>query len=323
MKSNNPWDSIKEPISNIDVNAKLADKDNLLEFYWAKDSIDNLLFILHTSSSIIIKQKVPLLVGIDVSIGSIKNTNQLILTLSEKEDKDIFYSLCLDLLKSSKNINDESLAIKSILKRLEKWQYFLKSGKKIIDKKQLKGLIGELHLIKKYLLVEYNAKDVLEFWKAPLQAVQDFELNNMTIEVKTKSSVNSITISSSKQLFTQLDYLYLFVVTLTESTKNITESFNIYDMIDEIIKLIGLDNLLLIENFNNLLMYYGFVELIEYEDLYFIISSDEFYKVTDKFPKIVDTPDGVEKLNYRINLGACKDYLVQENIFKITEDTNE
>ena len=117
MKSNNPWDLIKEPVSSIDVNAKLADKDNLLEFYWAKDSIGNLLFILHTSSSIIIKQKIPSLIGIDVSIGSIENTNQLILTLSEKEDKDIFNSLCLDLLKSTKNINDESLAIKSILKR--------------------------------------------------------------------------------------------------------------------------------------------------------------------------------------------------------------
>ncbi len=316
--SNNPWELITQPISNIDVNAKLADKDNLLEFYWAKDAIGNLLFILHTASSIIIKQKIPSLIGINVSIGSIENTNQLILTLYNKEDKDIFYSLCLDLLKSTKNINDESLAIKSILKRLEKWQYFLKSGRKIIDKKQLKGLIGELYLIKKYLLAEYKAKDVLEFWKAPLQSVQDFELNNMTIEVKTKSSVNSITISSYEQLFTQLDYLYLFVVTLTESTKNITESFNIYDMIDEIRKLIGLDNLLLIENFNNLLMHYGFVELIEYEDLYFTISFDEFYEVTDEFPKIVDIPDGIEKLNYKINLDTCKNFLVEENIFNIT-----
>jgi hypothetical protein len=323
MKSNNPWDLIKEPVSSIDVNAKLADKDNLLEFYWAKDSIGNLLFILHTSSSIIIKQKIPSLIGIDVSIGSIENTNQLILTLSEKEDKDIFNSLCLDLLKSTKNINDESLAIKSILKRLEKWQYFLKSGRKAIDKKQLKGLIGELYLIKKYLLAEYNAKDVLEFWKAPLQSVQDFELSNMTIEVKTKSSVNSITISSYEQLFTQLDYLYLFVVTLTESTKNVTESFNIYDMIDEIRKLIGLDNLLIIENFNNLLMHYGFVELVEYEDLYFTIIFDEFYEVTDEFPKIIDIPDGIEKLNYKINLDTCRKFLVEKNILNITGDDNE
>lgn len=320
MKTN-PWNKIEKPYKNL--NAILADKYNFLEFFWAKDSIGNFIFLLHTKLDILQAQKVPKLNGIKISIGQIDKTYQLVLTLTSKEDKDIFYSLCLDLLKSTKNINDESLAIKSILKRLEKWQYFLKSGRKIIDKKQLKGLIGELYLIKKYLLAEYKAKDVLEFWKAPLQSVQDFELNNMTIEVKTKSSVNSITISSYEQLFTQLDYLYLFVVTLSESTKNISQSFNIYDMIDEIRELIGLDNLLLIENFDNLLMHYGFVELIEYEDLYFIISFDEFYKVTDNFPKIIDIPNGIEKLNYKINLDTCKKFLVKENIFNIIGNKND
>ena len=313
--NNNPWLKIEEPEANINFNAILADKDNLLEFYWAKDSFGNLLFILHTQSKIIINQKIPTLNGISVVVGSTGSTNQLLLTLSSKEDKDIFYTLCMDLLKSTYNIDSETLAIKSILKRLEKWQYFLKSSRKIIDKKQLKGLIGELYFIKKYLLKTYNAKEVLEFWKAPLQSVQDFELNSMTVEVKTKSSVNSITISSYEQLFSELNTLFLFVVTLTEATKNIPESFNIYDMINDISALIGLDDLLLIDKFNNLLMQYGFIELSEYEELYFIISSDEFYTVTDDFPKISEIPDGIEKLTYKINLDVCKRFLSKDNIF--------
>jgi len=320
--NNNPWELIEQPLSNIDVNAKLADKDNLVEFYWAKDSVGNLLFILHTSSSIIIKEKIPSLQGINISIGSLENTNQLILTLSQKEDKDIFYSLCLDLLKSTKNLNDESLAIKSILKRLEKWQYFLKSGKKIIDKKQLKGLIGELYFLKKYLLAKYDANDALEFWKAPLQSVQDFELNNTAIEVKTKASVNTISISSYEQLFTQLDYLYLFVLTLTESASNINEAINVYDIVSEIRSIISQDDFMLIDKFDNLLLHYGFVELAEYEELYFIISHDEFYQVTDTFPRIIDIPDGIEKLNYKINLDTCKEFLIKEDVLEKTGDSH-
>lgn len=313
--NNNPWDKIENPIANINFNAILADKNNLLEFYWAKNSFGNLLFILHTPSKIIINQNIPKLNGIVVTIGSIDATNQLILKLSTKEDKDIFYALCVDLLKSTKNITDETLSIKSILKRLEKWQYFLKSSRKTIDKSQLKGLIGELYLIKKYLLKNFEAKDVLKFWKSPLQSVQDFELNDMVIEVKTKSSINNITISSYEQLFSELNHLYLFVITITESIKNTNESLNIYDIIYDIKELIGLDNLSLIENFNNLLMQYGFIELSEYEDLYFIISSDEFYNVTDDFPKIVEVPRGVEKLTYKINLDTCKNFLIQKDIF--------
>lgn len=315
--NNNPWLNIEEPQANINFNAVLADKDNLLEFYWAKDSYGKLLFILHTQSKVIINQKIPALNGISVSVGSIDSTNQLLLTLSSIEDKDIFYTLCMDLLKSTYNIGNEILAIKSILKRLEKWQYFLKSSRKIIDKKQLKGLIGELYLIKKYLLANYDSKEVLEFWKAPLQSIQDFELESMAIEVKTKSSVNSITISSYEQLFSELNTLYLFVVTLTEATKNTTESFNVYDMINDIKELIGLDDLLLIDKFNNLLMQYGFIELSEYEDLYFIISSDEFYAVTEDFPKISKIPEGIEKLTYRINLDNCNSFLLKDKLFTI------
>ncbi|MDF1878856.1 PD-(D/E)XK motif protein [Sulfurimonas sp. SAG-AH-194-C20] len=315
--NNNPWLNIEEPQANINFNAVLADKDNLLEFYWAKDSFGNLLFILHTQSKVIINQKIPALNGISISVGSIDFTNQLLLTLSSIADKDIFYTLCKDLLKSTHNLDNETLAIRSILKRLEKWQYFLKSSRKIIDKKHLKGLIGELYLIKKHLLKKYSSNEVLEFWKAPLQSVQDFEIDSMTIEVKTKSSVNSVTISSYEQLFTELNTLYLFVVTLTEATKNTAESFTIYDMVNDIKELIGLDDLSLIDKFNNLLMQYGFIELSEYEDFYFIITSDEFYTVTDDFPKVSEIPEGIEKLTYRINLDTCKSFLLKDKLFTI------
>lgn len=314
---NNPWDNIKISKKDNRVTGILADTSNILEFYWAKDIVGNLLLIVSATSEISINQKIPQLNGIDIQIDKYEKNNQLVFRLLSKNDIDIFYTLCNDLIHSTKQVKNEVYAIQIILKRLEQWQYFLKSDRKLIDKKQLKGLIGELYLIKKYLLANYNAEEVLAFWKAPLQSVQDFELNNMTIEVKTKSSVNSITISSYEQLFTELDNLYLFVVTLSDSTKNTNHSINIYNIIKDIKELIGVDNLLLIENFSNLLMQYGFIELLEYEDLYFIISSDEFYEVAQDFPKIIDIPDGIEKLNYKINLDTCKKFLVEENIFNI------
>lgn len=312
----NPWENIQNPKVNLNVNAILADKKNLLDFYWAKDSSGNILFILHTTSEIIINQKIPKIHGINISIGKLDETNQLILTLLKNEDKDMFHTLCLDLLQSTKNLTDEILAVKTILRRLEKWQYFLKNNRSLIDKKQLQGLIGELFLIKKYLLSNFDSANTLSFWKAPLQSVQDFEVDNMTIEVKTKSSVNSISISSYEQLFSELDKLYIFVVTINESSKDSEKSFNIFNLIDEILQLISDDDLSLIQSFHNLLMQYGFIELSEYEDLYFTIISDEFYLVKENFPRVIDIPNGIEKLNYKINLDTCKEFLVSENIFK-------
>ncbi|CAA6818314.1 MAG: Unknown protein [uncultured Sulfurovum sp.] len=309
----NPWNKIQVPSAELNLNVLLADKESPLEFYWGRDSSTNLLFILHTTLDVKNSEKVPKLNGIKITIGKVGKTYQLILTLTSKEDKDIFYTLCMDLLASTKGINDENIAIDVLLKRLEKWQYFLKNSRNLIDKKQLKGLIGELFFLHKYLLKNFEVDEALSFWKAPLQSVQDFELNNMAIEVKTKASMNAITISSFEQLFTTLDELYLFVLTLTDATKKDKSSFNIYDLIKEIRDLIGLENL---DKFNHLLLLYGFLELSEYEELYFKISIDEFYEVIDGFPRISKIPQSIENLTYRVNLDACKEFLVKEDFLR-------
>ena len=314
----NPWSKIVQPSKNL--NAILADKDNFLEFFWAKDSIGNLLFILHTKLNIIQTQKIPKLNGIKITLGQIDTTYQLILTLTSKDDKDIFYTLCMDLLDSTKGIDDENIAIGVLLKRLEKWQYFLKNNRYFINKKQLKGFIGELIFIKKYLLKNFEVDEALTFWKAPLQSVQDFELNNIAIEVKTKASMNAITISCYEQLFTTLDELYLFVVTITDASKNDKSSFNIYDLIGEIKELIGLEHL---DRFNHLVLLYGFIELSEFEELYFKIATDEFYKVTDDFPRISKVPKSIDNLNYRVNLDNCKSFLVQEDFLTYEKAIDE
>ncbi|WP_331775424.1 PD-(D/E)XK motif protein [Sulfurospirillum sp. 1612] len=309
--TNNPWKKIKNSGKKSNINGILADKNNILEFYWAKDINGSLLFVMKTNSKLTIN-KLPKLNGISLKIGTYNNIEQLIFTLSSSEDKDIFYTLCKDLIKSSKNSTNEEIAVKIIFRRLEKWQYFLKNSKKIIDKRQLKGLVGELIFIKEHLLHRYSIDESLNFWKAPLKSVQDFEFNNLAVEVKTKGSVNSITISSFEQLYSEYKNLLLYVVTLNESTDKEDKSFNIFDLINDIKNIIKKKNSLLEEKFNSLLMDYGFLDIEEYSEYYFLFIKDEFYNVRDNFPKIKNIPYGVEKLTYKINLDTCKEFLVED-----------
>lgn len=313
---NNPWDEIEDSTNKIDFNAIIADKESVLDFYWAKDYYGYLLFVLHTNSDIIINEKIPNLNGLTINVGSLKEKKQLVLTLQDISNADLFYIICSDLMNTTKQLNDELIAIKKILKRLSQWQYFLKNNHKQIDKNQLKGLIGELYLFKK-LLINFSIDEVLNFWKAPLGSVHDFELLNSTLEVKTKSSVNSITISSFEQMFSELDNLFLFVVTLNESSKTSLDSFNIYDLIFDIKKLINIDDIDSCERLDNLLFAYGFIELEEYKELYFSIIHDEIYHVRDDFPRIISKPNGIVDLTYKINLEKCKDYIVVDVIEKI------
>lgn len=314
MKRNNPWQEIRSSVSRYSINGILADRNHPLEFYWAKDISGNLLFVLSASSEIILTADIPKLYGIDISVGKQDRNYQLIFTLASKEDRDIFYTLCTDLMNSTRELYDDDHAVNTVLLRLEKWQHFLKNRRKPIDKKQLKGLVGELLFLKKYLLANYTAKDALRFWKAPLQSVHDFEFSNFAVEVKTKSSVNTVHISSYEQLFSELRYLLLYVATLNESTSSTSKAFNIYNLIDDIKSLLG--NVIYEEKFENLLIQYGFFEREEYHDYWFLFVADEFYKVSEGFPRIRELPEGVEALTYRVNLEKCKDYRAEDKILQ-------
>jgi len=318
---NDPWSNIHPSSTGKMLNGILADKSNIIEFYWAKDTFGNLLFVLSAPSEIIPNAKIPKLHGIDISIGKYERNNQLIFALETKEYRDIFYTLCMDLISSTKKLHDEEYAVTTVLYRLDKWQHFLKNRRKIIDKRQLKGLAGELLFLKNYLLEKHNAEDTLGFWKAPLQSVHDFEFDNFSVEVKTKSSVNSIHISSYEQLFSELDHLLLYIATLNDSTLKTPKAFNIYTLIDDIKKAIS--DTALEERFESLLIQYGFMELEEYRDYWFLFISDEFYEVKEGFPRIINLPEGVENLTYRVNLEKCKAFKADSKILKQAGIQNE
>jgi hypothetical protein len=303
---NDPWLKIHPSSSDNALSGILADKSNILEFYWAKDTFGNFLFVLLAPSEIIPNAKIPKLQGIDISIGKHERNNQLVFLLEEKENKDIFYTLCMDLVSSTKDLHDEEYAVNTVLHRLDKWQHLLRNRRKIIDKRQLRGLVGELLFLKNYLLYKNSAEDALSFWKAPLQSVHDFEFNSFSVEVKTKASVNSIHISSYEQLFSELDYLLLYVATINDSTPKTPKAFTIYSLIDEIKTVIS--DTVQEERFENLLLQYGFMEREEYRDYWFLFVSDEFYNVKEGFPRITDLPEGVESLTYRVNLEKCKNF---------------
>ncbi len=315
MKSD-PWKGLEPLDSNPQTRGVLADKTHILEFYWAKDFDDNLLFVLQASSKIIMKSKVPNLNGITVKVGRHQNNNQLILALSSKKDRDIFYTLCRDLLEHTRGMKDTDSAVSALFRRLLTWQHFLQSNRKPVDKRQLQGLIGELLFLQRYLLEKYEVEDALAFWKAPLESVHDFELSNFTVEVKTKSSVNSITISSYEQLYSELDHLLLYVATLNQSADKTPGSFNIFDLLEDIRNTIRNKNSLVLNKFDSLLHSYGFIELEEYRENFYIFQGEKFYEVKENFPRIGQVPDGIDKLTYRINLDKCKDFIADSDLLE-------
>ena len=311
----NPWEKIKTPLSSYNV--RRADSTHSFDFFWGKDISGDYLFLFECDASIRFPGKVSLLQGIDISLPASDGDRKtrLILRLNNKDDWDIFYSLCLDLIQATSSCSNEESVVAVIVRRLERWHIFLKKYRtKIMSEFEQKGLIGELLFLKDYLFPKFSVSEALSFWQGPLDAPQDFCICDTAVEVKCQLGTSKplIRISSVEQLNTQLSRLYLFVVTVGKGAKSTDNVINLPIIIGEIREDIQKSQPSSGDLFEDLLLQAGYMDLQEYSEFHFVLSSFRFYEVTDDFPKFHpnDIPEGIVNISLDIMLDKCSQFIV-------------
>ena len=311
----NPWEKIQTPLSSYNV--RRADYKHSFDFFWGKDISGDYLFLFECDSSIRFPSKVPLLQGIDISFPASDEDRKtrLILRLNNKDDWDIFYSLCLDLIRATSGCSNEESVVAVIVRLIERWHIFLKTYRtKIMREFEQKGLIGELLFLKDYLFPKFSVSEALSFWQGPLESPQDFCINDTAVEVKCQLGTSKplIRISSVEQLNTQLSRLYLFVVTVGKGAKSTDNVINLPIIIGEIREDIQKSQPSSGDLFEDLLLQAGYMDLQEYSEFHFVLSSFRFYEVTDDFPKFHpnDIPEGIVNISLDIMLDKCSQFIV-------------
>ncbi len=155
----------------------------------------------------------------NLSIEFYKETNYIVIQLTDNSFYDLFNDLIISLyhrIKHISNVNDYS---KELIQTFYKWSEFFDDKKSdLLSEESIRGLFGEL-LVLKFLITYKNLMEInfiLNSWKGPYDKATDFELENKNLEVKTKSPTGiDVKISSEFQLEVSPGKgLELFVVSL-------------------------------------------------------------------------------------------------------------
>jgi hypothetical protein len=248
--------------------------------------------------------------------------NILLITLINNQHRDIFSTLCEDLIKTVSSIKEEKTLVKVLLNRFEKWKSLFENVSSAgLSPEEQRGLFGELYFLRKWLINSVDKRNSVEAWYGPEKRNQDFQHNDWALEVKTAAGNNhqKIHISNERQLDTSnLKNLILFhlsievragsgesLISLVESLHNLLED----DAHAEII-------------FAAKLLEAGYFAQHKYiyETESYFIRQENFYKIEKEFPRIEekDIRKGVGDVKYSVILTSCSDYLINENIvFKI------
>lgn len=310
-QTSNPWNLIQSPIE--DVSARRIDHTHPLDLFWGKDGIGRYLFIFEFPGEIDISvNNIPEITGIQFEIYQNKqgkDLKRLVYLLKDKGDWEIFLALCNDIILSTRKANNAKLAIQSMVNRLRRWQDFLKkSRQEILSEEEIKGLIGELLFLIRYLVPSFGIEQAVRYWQGPEGLPQDYNVDNSVIEVKCRSGATPIiNISSIEQLCSQLEDLFLFVVTLGKTAPEAESAINLPSLITKLREEINLNCPEAIDRFNDLIYLTGYIDSDRYLDFSYVLSKENMYQVTDAFPRICrkDLHPGIVKLTYSINLDEC------------------
>lgn len=307
---NNPWSPIDKPLK--DFNALRVDSSHPLDLFWARDDAGNYLFVYEFRAvNILTSSELPRLAGLDIEPRKIDDELSLIvLRLKDKQYWELFYSLCSDLVQATRNNQGHDSAIATFIRRLNRWQEFLKRGTTdILVEERIKGLLGELVFLN-HLIKVFGARSAVEFWKGPEGFPQDFNVNTAAIEVKCQSggSNPTVRINSADQLVSQLPELFLYVITFAKADNKQEPAINLPAIVADLRGAIELVSSAALERFNDLLLLIGYTDSDEYLDFSYLQLSEQCFQVREGFPRIKsdDLIAGVERVFYSIRLSDCR-----------------
>lgn len=307
---NNPWSAIVKPSSEFNV--RLVAEDHPLRLYWGVDSRGQYLFLVDAPKiGLPDKRHLPHLVGIRTVVATDGDRGKLVLLLKEKVNWELFHALCSDLARSTSAVPNESSGGAIILRRLHRWEEFLRRDRRdVLSIEQIKGLIGELLFLKDRLATLYGWEQAITSWKGPEEAPQDFAIYDTAVEVKCQAGASrpTVRINSVEQLNPQLPKGFLIIYTLATAEALEPETFTLNGIVTSIRKtLMATQSSTARERFEDLLFLAGYTMSDRYDEDVFQVTDMQCFRLTDGFPRLKPTtiPQGVTKVTYHLSLGAC------------------
>lgn len=250
-----------------------------------------------------------------------KSKKFLLILLLNKQHKDIFSTLCEDLIFGVSEVSTELTLVEKILERLAKWQsLFEKIGKQGLSDEVQRGLYGEIYFLRFFLSGVSDKNYCVKSWLGPEKSIQDFQYSNWAVEVKTTHGKNhqKIHISNERQLDdTIIEKIFLYHLSLDVRVGN-GESLNI--LIEDVSELLS-DNIIASNLFKLKLLECGYYDIHKplYDEIGYSIRQENLYRVSGNFPRLTENkiPIGVGDVRYSIVLSESEEWRINhETLFE-------
>lgn len=234
-----------------------------------------------------------------------RDTTHIRLFLEQRENRDIFVTVCADLVQTLDGCLTNESRRSEITDFLTRWsRFFERHGQEGLSSEEQRGLYGELQWLQHMARAGIEPLAAVNSWKGCTRNYHDFEANGHVVEVKTTMTKEprKVQINNERQLDDRgLNSLHLFVLTLAKSSGGGETLPNLVQSLRGIFS-----GKPVAYTFEHSLREAGYLDIHVhiYNNSYSAIKK-ELFRVREGFPRITDVPQGLGDLHYTVVLSAC------------------
>lgn len=229
--------------------------------------------------------------------------------VANKELRGLFASLVQDILESSRALPRDAIA-EFVPARILRWRDLLEAGADKIELWRLRGLVGELVVLRS-LCGLVTPPEAVAAWQGPLGSAQDFVFQHSRIEAKAIGpTARRVRITSADQLDVPDSVnLRLVTVVLASTTAEANDGFTLEDIVTEIRSILTA-HANAADDFNRRIAAAGIGEIGSCREFLFRLDAIRSFVVQGSFPRIIPSMlmGGIGEVVYDIVLADIADY---------------
>lgn len=309
---NDPWAGLAAG----SIDARRVDPQGRQDFFWviAARSEPGLLLRLAPETGEI--HPLPRMRNLELGYHDISGTRSLLLLLRDAEQRELFSSLCRDIVRAGEAASDNRDALHRSIRRTLRWHHLLRGGSTArLSLDEQRGLVGELQFLRR-LTGLIGPRAAIEAWKGPIGAAKDFELDGCVVEVKARRGASraAVRISSEDQL-SDVEGCRLFLVVSAVDAVVSPNGLTLADHVTELDRIFagaGPDACAL---WDAAILATGYDPSDDYSDRRWLSGRSMHFEVRDGFPRVTGPmPAGISSVRYSLQLDACPDFEVDAEI---------
>jgi hypothetical protein len=303
--NNDPWKGLAEG------NMRRVNAQGKHDFFWATIENKAPALLMSLAPATDTTSDLPALKNINVQFRTV-NGRALVISLLDNAHREIFETLCRDIVKAAEGAPDQTAALDRVIRRTRRWHFLLKGGSSQgLSKEEQRGLVGELAFLRE-ISTHVSPETAIEGWTGPEGAAKDFEFPSACIEVKARRGAAKpyVRISSENQL-SDVTGRQLFLRVYDVDSAVIPEGDNLHSHVENTVALFE-DYPDCLNVLEERLEAIGYERGHDYEKRRWIVGTCQTFTVADGFPRITaPLNSGVHNVTYAIDLAECAHFVTE------------